>query len=98
MSRDLKLRIWSPDSHAEVIATPHTHSIKCVAASADGRYVATGSYNGRVAVYDRVETRWALDARVTTAGVSSLAYDPAARAFLASSYDGNVYRIPLERA
>ncbi|OMV86599.1 hypothetical protein AQ798_00895 [Burkholderia pseudomallei] len=98
VSRDLKLRIWSPDSHAEVIATPHTHSIKCVAASADGRYVATGSYNGRVAVYDRVETRWALDARVTTAGVSSLAYDPAARAFLASSYDGNVYRIPLERA
>ncbi|MET5020588.1 WD40 repeat domain-containing protein, partial [Burkholderia pseudomallei] len=70
VSRDLKLRIWSPVSHAEVIATPHTHSIKCVAASADGRFVATGSYNGRVAVYDRVETRWALDARVTTAGVS----------------------------
>jgi len=98
VSRDLKLRIWSPDHRAEVIATPHTRSIKCVAASNDGRYVATGSYNGRVAVYDLIDGCWTLDGCVTTAGVSSLAYDSATQAFVASSYDGNVYRVPLERA
>ncbi|WP_323122707.1 WD40 repeat domain-containing protein [Burkholderia alba] len=96
ISRDLKLRIWSPDQQAEVIATPHTHSIKCVSASDDGRHVATGSYNGRVAVYDRRDGVWRTDVRVTTAGVSSLCYDPRAQVFLASSYDGNVYRIPLQ--
>ena len=46
VSRDRKLRIWTAGQLAEVIATPHTHSIKCIAASADGRLVATASYNG----------------------------------------------------
>ncbi|URV25290.1 WD40 repeat domain-containing protein [Burkholderia gladioli] len=94
ISRDLKLRIWSPDQQVELIDTPHTHSIKCVSASGDGRYIATGSYYGRVAIYDRVERRWSFDARVSTAGVSSLSFDPLSRHFLASSYDGQVYRVP----
>ncbi|WP_235428120.1 WD40 repeat domain-containing protein [Xenorhabdus khoisanae] len=96
VSRDLKLRIWSPNHHVNVIETPHTHSIKCVAAGVDGRYVATGSYNGRVAIYDRIDSRWVINVQITTSGVSSLSYDPMTHVFIASSYDGNVYHIPLE--
>ncbi|WP_267244061.1 WD40 repeat domain-containing protein [Streptomyces sp. PR69] len=93
VSRDLKLRLWSPERRAEVLNTPHTHSVKCVAASGDGRLVATGSYNGKVAVYDRAERAWTTVERPTTAGISALAYDPERKLFAASSYDGEVYRI-----
>ena len=98
VSRDLKLRLWSPDHHATIIDTPHTHSIKCVSASTDGRYVATGSYNGRVIIYDRTASCWLIDMRVSMAGVSSLSYDSIGNMFLASSYDGNVYRIPINHS
>jgi toxoflavin biosynthesis protein ToxC len=94
ISRDLKLRLWDPDQRATVVGTPHTHSIKCVSASADGRYVATGSYDGRIAVYDRHGGAWSRVIRPTTAGISSLAFDPARTEFLASSYDGQVHHFP----
>lgn len=93
VSRDLKLRLWSPELRAEVLSTPHTHSIKCVAASDDGRLVATGSYNGRVALYDRLERAWTEVVRPTTAGISALAYDAGRKVFAAASYDGQVYPI-----
>ncbi|MFE3829835.1 WD40 repeat domain-containing protein [Streptomyces sp. NPDC059092] len=93
VSRDLKLRIWNPSRQPEVLTTPHVHSVKCVAASDDGRHVATGSYDGRVAVYDRQSGTWAPVTRPTTSGISSLAYDPRTAVFLASSYDGQVSRI-----
>jgi WD40 repeat protein len=64
-----------------------------VSASDDGRLIATGSYNGRVAIYDRVGSGWGTEARPTTSGISSLAYDPDGKQFLASSYDGQIYRI-----
>ncbi|WP_340613300.1 WD40 repeat domain-containing protein [Xenorhabdus thailandensis] len=95
VSRDLKLRIWSPSYEADVIATPHTHSIKCVTASVEGRYVATGSYNGRISIYDRLDNIWVFNERITTSGVSSLRYDVTTQRFIASSYDGNVYIIPF---
>jgi WD40 repeat protein len=93
VSRDLKLRIWNPDRTAQVLPTPHTHSIKCVAADSDGRLIATGSYNGRLAVYDRADGRWTTIDRPTTAGISSLAYDAARKVFVAGSYDGQVYTV-----
>lgn len=91
VSRDLRLRIWHPDGEVRVLDTPHTHSIKCVAADTDGRLIATGSYDGHVAVYDRVDDRWLPVERPTTAGISSLAHDPARKLFLAGSYDGQVH-------
>ncbi|MFG2352751.1 hypothetical protein [Streptomyces sp. NPDC048521] len=93
ISRDLKLRIWNPDRTVQVLSTPHTHSIKCVAADTDGRLIATGSYNGRVAIYDRSDGRWSVTDRPTTAGISSLAYDAARKLFVAGSYDGQVYTV-----
>ncbi|GAB3939827.1 hypothetical protein GCM10027614_22570 [Micromonospora vulcania] len=93
ISRDLRLRIWDPQFTPAVIETPHDHSIKCVSASSDGRQVATGGYHGRVCVYDRQADSWVVNQRPTTAGISSLSYAPGLGCFLASSYDGNVYRV-----
>ncbi|KOT34868.1 WD repeat-containing protein [Streptomyces caelestis] len=94
VSRDLKLRIWNPRREADVLTTPHTHSVKCVAASDDGLSVATGSYDGSVAVYDRSTDTWGPVTRPTTSGISSLAYDARQDVFLAGAYDGQVYHIP----
>lgn len=93
VSRDLMLRIWDPQQRATAVETPHTHSVKCVAASDDGMIVATGSYNGEVALYDRLDGRWTGTLRPTTAGISSLAYDAQRKQFAAASYDGQVYLI-----
>lgn len=92
VSRDHKLRIWQ-GRQAQVIDTPHTHSIKCVATSDDGRMIASGSYFGMVALYDVVTASWATVQRPTTAGISSLCFDAAQQCFLAGSYDGQVYEI-----
>jgi WD40 repeat protein len=92
VSRDRKMRVWTRNA-ADILATPHTHSIKCVAASADGRYVATGSYSGMVAVYDMAEDAWAVVERPTASGISSICATPVVNIFLASSYDGGVYEI-----
>jgi WD40 repeat protein len=97
VSRDLTLRLWE-GSTAEVVPTPHDHSIKCVSASTDGQLIATGSYNGVLALYDRTDRRWRIAPRQTTSGISSLHYDDARRAFLASSYDGAVYQVPRDGA
>ncbi|MEU4173293.1 WD40 repeat domain-containing protein [Streptomyces sp. NPDC026665] len=97
VSRDLSLRLWREQT-SRTVPTPHVHSIKCVAASEDGRFIATGSYAGTVAVYDQETDTWPHIDRPTTAGVSSLHYDTASRRFLASSYDGSVYELrPDER-
>lgn len=95
VSRDLKLRLWEPDFTVRVRDTPHTHSIKCVAAGAGGRLIATGGYDGLVAVHDREADRWLVVTRPTSAGISSLAYDDDRRLFLASSYDGIVHEIGI---
>jgi WD40 repeat protein len=92
VSRDRKLRLWTGD-RAEVVDSPHAHSIKCVAATADGRRVATGSYDGTVALYDLERGAWGPVERPTCAGISSLCADAAPHAVLASGYDGRVYRI-----
>ncbi|MGK4585257.1 WD40 repeat domain-containing protein [Kitasatospora sp. HPMI-4] len=92
VSRDLKLRLWEGYT-ATTLDTPHDHSIKCVAASDDGLLVATGAYNGLVAVYNTASRTWSAVQRPTTAGISSLHWDATADRFLAGSYDGTVYSI-----
>jgi WD40 repeat protein len=92
VSRDLKLRLWH-DGEPAAIESPHRNSIKCISASPDGRYVATGSFVGMVAIYDIEQRRWTTVARPTAAGVSCLAPGGTPGTFLASSYDGRVYTI-----
>jgi toxoflavin biosynthesis protein ToxC len=95
VSRDLRLRIWTaPGVQTDPLATPHNHSIKSVAASTDGRFIATGGYNGLIAVYDRLGGSWPVVLRPTTAGISSISYDDAGKRFLCSSYDSTVHIVP----
>jgi len=94
VGRDLKLRLWEPDFTGRAVTTPHTHSIKCVAAGAGGRMIATGAYDGQIAVYDRATSTWPLVRRPTASGISSLSYDREGDRFLASSYDGAVHEVP----
>jgi WD40 repeat protein len=92
ISRDRKLRIWREDA-AAVFETPHANSIKCVTASQDGRWIATGSYAGSVAVFDTRSERWCHMARPTAAGISCIVPTGRLGEFLASSYDGFIYPV-----
>lgn len=94
VSRDKNLVLWEGDGR-RTVPTPHTHSIKCVAATEDGTLLATGAYNGRIEVFHLPSGSWVHAERPTTAGISSLAYDRQRRTFFASSYDGRCYTIPL---
>ena len=95
ISRDRKLRLWQSGS-CSIIDTPHTNSIKCIAT--DGRWIATGSYGGMIAVFDVHNRRWTYIERPTAAGISCLTYSKTGRAFLASSYDGRIYRVPIQES
>jgi WD40 repeat protein len=93
VSRDLTLRLWNADRSVVEVPAPHDHSIKCVAADDQGRWVATASYYGTVAVYDVEHGAWLDMFRPTASGISSLWAANADGEFLASSYDGHVYPI-----
>jgi toxoflavin biosynthesis protein ToxC len=92
VGRDLKLRIWH-DGTEEVVATPHRNSIKCLASSPCGRWIASGGYAGQIAIYDGSTARWCRVHRPTSAGISSLCGGEEPGTFLASSYDGQLYRV-----
>jgi WD40 repeat protein len=96
VSRDRRLRLWTLDA-CRLIETPHSHSIKCVAASTTGRLVATGAYDGTVAVFDLGRDAWVHVTRPTTSGISSVVALDDGATFLASSYDGQIYRIDGSR-
>lgn len=89
VSRDRRLRLWC-NGAATVIATPHDHSIKCVSASASGSVVATGSYDGKIGVFDLKNESWVIH-HPTVAGISALAAGPVPDALLASSYKGEIF-------
>ena len=92
VSRDRLLRLWHGE-HVRTITTPHSHSIKCVAVCPHSGLVATGAYNGMLAIYDARADSWIKVTQPTSAGISSLAPGPDAGTFLASAYDGQVLTI-----
>ncbi|MGG1948172.1 WD40 repeat domain-containing protein [Trinickia sp. NRRL B-1857] len=94
VSRDRKMRIWQKGG-AQMIDTPHQRSIKCVATSPDGRYIASGSYSGVVAIYDMIEARWVAENRPTASGISSICSGLVPGTFLMGSYDGHVYELDV---
>jgi len=96
IGRDLKLRLWNDRGQTDCLDSPHKNSIKCIAVSKDGEYIATGSYGGGVAVYSMSESQWCVVERRSSAGISSLA--ACDEGFLASSYDGCVHSIKWQRS
>jgi WD40 repeat protein len=94
VGRDLMLRIWDGPQLLETIPTPHGHSVKCVSANGTGDLVATGSYDGTIAVLERGTGAWRELERPSMSGISSLCFDAGAGEFVASCYDGQLYRVP----
>ena len=92
VSRDRTLRLWI-NGECEVYPSPHPNSVKSLCASSDGSTLMSGSYGGTIAGFDVPTRRWTVFKRPTTAGISSIAYDPHARRFAAASYDGSVHWI-----
>jgi WD40 repeat protein len=92
VARDKTLCIWIDDLN-ESYQTPHAHSVKCIGASPDGQTLLTGSYGGTLATFDVPTRAWLAFERPTTAGISSISYDPVQKCFLAASYDGEVYPV-----
>lgn len=91
VSRDLKLRLWS-GTDVHVVETPHANSIKCCAASSDAKYIACGDYAGRISIYDVAQGMFVSCRRYTAAGISSL-IACGENGFIATSYDGRIYRV-----
>ena len=69
--------------------------MKCICASDDRNTLMTGAYTGTLAGFDMATRQWRSFSRPTAAGISALSYAAQPRHFLASSYDGKIYPVPL---
>ncbi|MER2474091.1 WD40 repeat domain-containing protein [Photorhabdus laumondii] len=85
VSRDLTLRIWKNENY-EIIKTPSSHSIKCVAFDAKNNHISIGNYTGWIGVYDLNENKWILWEKRSFYGISSIRYIQ--HDFIYSTYDG----------
>jgi len=92
VGRDLTLRIWEGEKR-DVYQTPHPNSVKCMAVSSDGNTIMTGAYTGTVAAFDVRLREWTSFKRISASGISSIDFDARENCFLASSYDGQIYKV-----
>lgn len=96
VGRDLKLRLWSQVGQTACFETPHKNSVKCVAVSYDGAFVATGSYGGSLAIFSLIDSTWKTIERISSSGISSItACD---NGFMAASYDGKIHSVCLPKS
>jgi WD40 repeat protein len=92
IGRDRMLRVWDGERQ-QAYRSPHPNSIKCICADTEGKRLMTGAYSGTLAAFDLESRSWSPLSRPTAAGISALAYDPQSKQFVASSYDGHIYRV-----
>lgn len=92
VGRDLCLRLWD-GRRAKTHQTLHRHSIKSIAASPDGAWLATADYRGIIGLFEVAKERWLGTSRPTAAGIACLVPDASGRGFLAASYDGAVHAV-----
>ncbi|MBU6267935.1 MAG: WD40 repeat domain-containing protein [Sphingomonadales bacterium] len=104
VGRDRMLRLWLTDAET-AWPTPHPNSVKCMATSPCGRWIASGSYGGTVVVFDRALNAFLPMRRLSKAGISALCWSTRAQGFVATSYAGERLDVPpapaaivLERA
>jgi toxoflavin biosynthesis protein ToxC len=95
ISRDLTLKIWH-NRAPSTYSSPHRNSIKCIAASNDGRWIGTGSYGGSLAIFDVRNRTWAKFVRPSASGISCIATGRCNGEFVATSYDGRIHTIAVD--
>lgn len=96
ISRDLKIRFFRENKKALSFPTPHDHSIKSICVDSSGRYIATGSYYGRIGVFDYKNKKWIQFYRLCSSGISCIFYSQTKRCFILGSYNGKVYFVNPE--
>jgi len=94
VGRDRSLRLWD-GKKIERHESQHPNSIKCIAADAAQTMLLTGSYGGTLALFDLQRRCWTAFTKPTIAGISSIAWDEQNHQFLAASYDGQLYTVPI---
>jgi WD40 repeat protein len=92
VGRDRTLRIWGAGK-TEVYHSPHPNSVRAIDVNADHTAILTGSYGGTVAMFDLIHRCWTSLDKLTTSGISSIAWNGANQSFLAASYDGSIYKV-----
>jgi len=92
VGRDRMLRLWLAEENL-AFETPHPNSVKAIAASPCGRWIASGSYGGTVAVFDRAQGAFLPMRRISKAGISALCWSARDDTFLAADYAGAVHRL-----
>ena len=93
VGRDRMLRLWLPEGEPAFL-TPHPNSVKSLASSPCGRWLASGSYGGTVAVFDRTHSAFEPMQRISKAGIAALCWSEFGQGFVAASYDGEVHAVP----
>ena len=96
VGRDRMLRLWLQQGE-QAYETPHPNSVKCVAASPCGRWIASGSYGGTVAVFDRAVRAFLPMRTLSKAGISALCWSHVGLHFLAASYGGEVLPVDVSQ-
>jgi len=97
VGRDRVLRLWlRGGDHA--FATPHPNSVKALAASACGRWIASGCYGGTVVIFDRAASTFSPMSRISKAGIAALCWSAHAGGFVAADYAGTLHAVPLPKA
>ena len=96
--RDLRLRFWSIQNkilaQKDNLSTPFKHSIKTMCSFENNRYIALGSYDGCIAIYEVISKKWSQIKKISQAGISNLcSYE---NYFLASSYNGKTYTLSIK--
>ena len=93
VGRDRMLRLWTRAGDA-AFATPHPNSVKSLAASPCGRWIASGSYGGTIAVFNRAAETFLPLRRISKAGISALCWSARAGTFVAADYAGALHAFP----
>jgi len=94
VGRDRSLRLWD-GKKLEIHESQHPNSIKCIAVNTEQTILLTGSYGGTLAAFDLKRRCWTSFEKPTIAGISSITWDQQKHRFLAASYDGQLYPVPI---